>query len=81
MRRRIQGRRRLWSVLRFLGVSEAFLYEKLVLHPIKMNGVAPDKVRHVMKEAGVEIISVEEDSMAGAHYCSYTHFGLKKKLS
>lgn len=80
LRRRIQGRRRLWSVLRFLGLSEELLYEKLGLTPIKMNGVAPDKVRRALKEAGVEIMKVGEDSLAGDHYRSYTYFGLKKEL-
>lgn len=78
MRRRIQGRRRLWSLLRFLGLSEEFLYERLALTPIKMNGIAPDTVKHAMEDAGAEIIKVDEDSMAGANYRSYTYFGLKR---
>jgi ubiquinone/menaquinone biosynthesis C-methylase UbiE len=80
LRRRIQGRRRLWMMLRFLGLKQEFLYEKLGLTPIKMNGVAPDKVKRAMKQAGGEIIEIEEDSMAGANYRSFTYFGLKKVL-
>jgi SAM-dependent methyltransferase len=80
LRRRIQGRRRLWFVLRFLGLPEEFLYEKLGLTPIKMNGVASDKVIHVLRRSGAEIIKVEEDSMAGANYPSFTYFGLRKVL-
>jgi SAM-dependent methyltransferase len=80
LRRRIQGRRRLWTVLRFLGLNQEFLYEKLGLTPIRMNGVAPDKVKRALKQAGGEIIKVDEDSLAGDHYRSYTYFGLKKEL-
>jgi SAM-dependent methyltransferase len=81
LRRRIQGRRRLWSLLQSMGVSEEFLYEKLGLSPIWMNGVHPDRVRNVMGAAGAEIIRVERDDRAGAHYHSYTYFGVGKGLS
>ena len=37
LRRRIQGRRRLWSLLSLLGVPEARLFTKLGLSPIRMN--------------------------------------------
>jgi ubiquinone/menaquinone biosynthesis C-methylase UbiE len=77
LRRRIQGRRRLWSLLHFLGMSERSLYEMLGLTPITMNGVAPYRVREVMEKAGLEVISVQPDSMAGPDFHSYTYFGQK----
>lgn len=80
MRRRIQGRRRLWSVLRFLGLSERTLYQRFGLTPIKMNGVLPSRVREVMTNGGAQVIAVEGDSMAGPNFQSYTYFGLKKEL-
>jgi ubiquinone/menaquinone biosynthesis C-methylase UbiE len=78
VRRRIQGRRRLWLLLRRLGLSEPFLYESLGLSPIKMSGVAPEKVKHAMKKAGAEIVAVEQDTMAGTGYHSFTYFGFKR---
>ena len=81
LRRRIQGRRRLWSLLQWMGVSEEFLYERLGLSPICMNGVQPDRVRNILEAAGAEVIRVERDERAGAHFRSYTYFGIKKGLS
>jgi SAM-dependent methyltransferase len=80
LRRRIQGRRRLWSLLQSLGVSEDFLYQKLGLTPIRMSGVSSDRVRRVMEEAGAAAIRVEVDQKAGAPFRSYTYFGLRKTL-
>jgi SAM-dependent methyltransferase len=80
LRRRIQGRRRLWSLLQFLGLGEEFLYQKLGLTPIRMSGVSPDRVQRVMEEAGAEVIRVEADKKAGVHFRSYTYFGRKKEL-
>lgn len=80
LRRRIQGRRRIWSLLRFLGVRERFLYETLRLTPIKMNGVSPDRVRSVMETAGAEMIRIEEDDKAGEGFCSHLYFAKKKDL-
>jgi SAM-dependent methyltransferase len=79
MRRRIQGRRRLWSLLQFLGLREGFLYQSLGLTPIRMTGVSSDRVQRVMKQAGAEIIRVEPDTKAGADYRSFTYFGRKKE--
>lgn len=81
LRKRIQGRRRLWSLLQSMGVSEEFLYEKLGLSPIWMNGVQPERVQNVMEAAGAEIVSVERDERAGANFNSYTYFGVKKEMS
>jgi SAM-dependent methyltransferase len=79
IRRRFQGRRRLWSVLERLGINAGVMYEKLRLSPIPMNGVAPDKVRKAIQKAGGQVIKVEEDSLAGAGYRSYTYYGNKRR--
>lgn len=78
LRRRIQGRRRLWSLLRLLGLRERFLYENLGLTPIGMNGIPADQVQRFLENAGAEVIRVEEDEKAGAHFRSYSYFALKK---
>jgi ubiquinone/menaquinone biosynthesis C-methylase UbiE len=80
LRRRIQGRRRLWSLLHFLGMSERSLYEMLGLTPITMNGVSPYRVREVMEKTGAEVITVQPDSMAGPDFHSFTYYGRKKEL-
>lgn len=80
LRRRIQGRRRLWCLLQFLGVHERYLYEKLGLTPIKMNGLSPGLVRKIIETEGVSVTKVEEDDKAGVHFRSYSYFALKKVL-
>lgn len=73
-RRSIQGRRRLWSLLRYLGLRENLLYEKLGLSPVGMKGIPPGRIREHMEGLGMKILRVEEDEKAGAHYRSYTYF-------
>jgi ubiquinone/menaquinone biosynthesis C-methylase UbiE len=79
LRRRIQGRQRLWSLLHFLGMSERSLYEMLGLTSIKMNGVSPGRVREVLEDAGTQVVTIEEDSMAGPKFRSYSYFAKKKE--
>jgi len=81
LRRRIQGRRRLWSLLHFLGMGERSLYERLGLTPIRMNGIPPGRVQEVLEKAGAQVVKIEEDSMGGPNCRSYTYFGLKKGMS
>lgn len=80
LRRRIQMRRRIWSLLRFLRVPERFLYETLGLTPIKMNGLPPSEVRAVVENGGAQIIQIEKDHMGGPNTRSYSYFVLKKEL-
>jgi len=44
LRQRIQGRRRLWSLLSLLGVPKDLLFRMLGLTPIQMNGISRGKV-------------------------------------
>lgn len=80
LRRRIQVRRRIWSLLRFLRVPERFLYETLGLTPIKMNGVSPSRVRTIVETAGAQIVQIEKDDRGGPNTRSYSYFVLKKGL-
>jgi SAM-dependent methyltransferase len=59
LRRRIQWRRRLYSVLRSLGVSSTFLYNRLGLSPIRMNAVAEDRVVPSLEREGATVVEVE----------------------
>lgn len=76
-RRSIQGRRRLWALLRYFGLRESVLYEKLGLSPVGMKGIPPLQIREHMENLGMKILGVEEDEKAGAHYRSYTYFAQK----
>jgi SAM-dependent methyltransferase len=80
LRSRIQGRRRVWSLLRFLGVRERFLYENLGLSPIKMNGLPPNRIRPLVESSGAELIKAEGDDRAGPKFCSYSYFVMRKEL-
>jgi SAM-dependent methyltransferase len=51
-RGRRQLRRRLYSVLRTLGVNRSFLYESAGLHPVRMIAVPEARVRRVVEAHG-----------------------------
>jgi len=58
-RRRIQWRRRLYSALRSMGASSRFLYNRLGLFPIRMNGVAEDRVLSWLADESASVLEVE----------------------
>lgn len=78
-RKRVQLRRRLWSVLRRVGVAEEFLYQKLKLHPIRMTAVSREKLEATVTEGGCEIVRVnEDDGCSGPAVRSNTYFVIKR---
>ena len=79
VRKRVQLRRRLWSLLRSVGVSEKFLYNRLKLHPIRMTAVPRKKLSAAVSRGGCEIVLVnEDDGCAGAFIRSSTYFVVKR---
>ena len=72
LRRRIQGRRRLWSLLTALGAPQGWLFEKLGLAPIVMNGVSSEKVARFIGIRGARVKAVERyDPSEGRHHSYY----------
>jgi ubiquinone/menaquinone biosynthesis C-methylase UbiE len=77
LRRRIQGRRRLWSLLTTLGVPQGWLFKKLGLAPIVMNGISKEKVERFIRVQGARVKAVERyDPSEGRHH-SYYYFVVK----
>ncbi len=58
-RRRVQWRRRLYSVFRSMGVSSRFLYNRLGLFPMRMNTVPEDRVARWLEGEGATVVDVE----------------------
>ena len=58
-RQRLQPRRRAYAALRRAGVSDAVLYRKLGLHPIRMNWVPRPQVEACLSAAGARVLDVE----------------------
>ncbi len=59
LRQRVQPRRRAYAALRRVGVSDAMLYRKLGLHPIRMNWVPRPRVEACLSAAGARVLDVE----------------------
>jgi len=76
-RRRIQGRRRLWSLLSFMGVPETWMFRRLGLSPIKMNGIAMDEVERFVRAHGAQVQAAERYDRSEGRYHSYYYFVVK----
>ena len=61
VRNRLQPRRRLYALLRTLGINERFLYERLGLHPLGINFICPDDVLALLNKTGAKVLRVEVD--------------------
>ena len=58
VRNRIQLRRRLYVLLRDMGVHATFLYEKLGLHPMRMNFIREREVVSLLEARGGRVLEV-----------------------
>jgi ubiquinone/menaquinone biosynthesis C-methylase UbiE len=73
LRWRVQPRRRIYSLLRRLGVGKEFLYHKLGVFPMKMTHFPQHAVESVLNGLGIRLLKIEEDletspGMPGAKY-------------
>jgi len=76
-RQRIQGRRRLWSLLTLLGIPQGLLFRLLGLTPIRMNGISRDVVERFIGGQGARVESVERYDPSEGRYHSYYYFVVK----
>jgi SAM-dependent methyltransferase len=76
-RQRIQGRRRLWSVLTLLGVPQAWLFKVLGLAPIQMNGISREEGERHIEDQGGRVKAVERYDPSEGRYHSYYYFVVK----
>lgn len=76
-RQRIQGRRRLWSVLTLLGFPPSRLFRMFGLTPIRMNGISRGVVERFIEGQGARVKAVERYDPSEGRYHSYYHFVVK----
>jgi len=63
---RVQPKTLAYDLLRRFGVSDRMLFERLRLHPIRMNFVPEQEVVSVVASAGGKVVQVEMDKSAGS---------------
>ncbi|MFN8008573.1 MAG: methyltransferase domain-containing protein [Terriglobia bacterium] len=61
VRNRFQPRRRLYSLLRAIGISEHILYEKIGLHPLCANYISQDEVIYFLRALGGRVLLIQPD--------------------
>ncbi len=77
LRQRIQGRRRLWSLLTLLGVPRGWLFNMLGLTPIQMNGISREEVEGFIAAQGARVKAVERYDRSEGRYHIYYYFVVK----
>ncbi len=77
-RQRIQGRRRLWSLLSLLQVPQSWLFKMFGLAPIRMNGVARKEVERFIEQGGARVRAVERYDPSEGLFHSYYYFVVKE---
>jgi SAM-dependent methyltransferase len=81
LRRRIQARRRLWSLLSALGAPPAWLFKKLGLAPIQMNGISSEKIQMFIADQAARLKGAERYDLSEGQYHSYYYFVVKESRS
>lgn len=71
---RLQPIRKAYSVLKFLGLSDDFLYNHLGLYPIKMNFVSENDMRNFLEKVGLKVVDVKQDTYCGPLVKSCTYY-------
>jgi SAM-dependent methyltransferase len=76
-RRRLQLRRRLYGILRSLGVGPRVLYNRLGLFPMRMTSLPEQDVRALLTTAGARLLEARADAMASTAIDSRTYYVTK----
>jgi SAM-dependent methyltransferase len=77
LRRRLQPRRRLYGILRSLGVGPRVLYHRLGLFPMRMTSLAEQNVRALLTAAGARVLEAPVDTMASTAIESRSYYVTK----
>lgn len=59
-----QARSKLYAALRTVGVSQRFLYERVGLHPIRMNFISEADVVAHLQACGANVLEARDDTLA-----------------
>jgi len=74
LRRRLQPRRRLYGILRTLGIAPRVLYHRLGLFPMRMTSMPEPDVRALLTAAGARVLEARADAMASTAIESRTYY-------
>ncbi len=77
LRRRFQIRTRLYSLLRMLHFNERFAYQRLKLHPIRMNFIPAKEVITFLNETGAKVLEVQSRLIPGQAIQDRTYYVTK----
>lgn len=75
--KRAQPRRRAYTLLRTLGVTDRVLYRRLGLAPIRMNFIPRSRVVELLDHVGGTLLDVRPDTRAGSSISSATFYVTK----
>jgi ubiquinone/menaquinone biosynthesis C-methylase UbiE len=79
LRRRIQLRRRLWSWLSSIGIPKSWLFKKLGLAPILINGISRGEVERFIRAHGARVHAVERYDPKEGTFHSYYYLVVKER--
>ncbi len=78
LRRRFQLRRRIWPLLASLGIPKSWLFEKLGLAPILINGISRQEIEKFVCAHGGRVQAVERYDNNEGRFHSYYYFVVKQ---
>lgn len=81
IKHRVQPRRRTFALLKFLGLSERFLFHKLKLHPMRMNFIAENEMVKWLNMNGAKVLEIQTTTPSNSTMQNSTYFVAKKRLS
>lgn len=77
LRHRLQPRRRLYNLLRSLGLDENILYRKIRVTPMSMTNLPEPEVLSALNCAGARVLDVTSENLAGDGIESRTYYVTK----
>jgi ubiquinone/menaquinone biosynthesis C-methylase UbiE len=77
LRSRLQPRRRMYAILRSLGVDKGVLYKMLALFPNQLNSIPEKEIIDFLKTSGARTLRVVKDARAGPGIPSNTYYCTK----
>jgi ubiquinone/menaquinone biosynthesis C-methylase UbiE len=81
LRRRVQLRRRLWSLFSSIGMPRPWLFKKLGLVPIIIDGISRQEIEKFILAQGGRVQAVERYDPSESRFHSYYYFVTKQRGS
>jgi SAM-dependent methyltransferase len=77
LRRRIQLRRRVWSLMAAVGIPRSWLFKNLGLAPIRINGMSKQEIEKIICVHGGHLKAIERYDPTESRFQSYYYFVVK----